>query len=295
MGPFLAIGAFGSPGESTSVRVRSTVNLIAGRGVAEVQTGQTASYDLLGGDILLLVGQGDGDLSGTLIDASRPVAVLGGVNCLKLPQQLPPFAGACDHVEEQLPPVESWGRAAVVPALQQRIGVGSYVRILSLTGDNLLIFDPPSTHAAVRLGARQVLDLPVERSFLVRGEGRFLVAQFMASQGGGGTRSGDPALVYQPPVDLWRRRFRFDMPESYTRRYLEAAAPRGATVLLDDVPLRGTPQPAGPYDVWHAEVSPGVHTVRSADDAPLSLTWSAVGEYVSFLTTGGYDVRCLDP
>jgi hypothetical protein len=295
LGSFLAIGAFGASDESTEVRVRPTVNLVAGGGVSEVQPGHTAAFVHQGGDVLLLVGQGDGDLSGSLVDASRRVAVLSGANCLQLPQQLPAFNGACDHVEEQLPPVESWGRAVVVPALQQRFGIGSYVRILSLSANNLLSFDPPSTHEPVRLDARQVLDLPVERSFLVRGEGRFLVAQFMASQGRGGSRSGDPALVYQPPVELWRRRFRFAMPESYTRRYLDAVAPRGAIVLLDDAPLRGTSQPAGPYEVWHAEVSPGVHTVRSTDDAPLALTWSAVDQFVSFLTTGGYDVRCLDP
>ncbi|KAK9394606.1 IgGFc-binding protein-like [Crotalus adamanteus] len=50
------------------------------------------------------------DLSGTRIESTKPVAVLSGHTCVTK------FT-ACDHVVEQLLPVQSWGTTFIVPAL----------------------------------------------------------------------------------------------------------------------------------------------------------------------------------
>ncbi len=48
-----------------------------------------------------------GDLSGALISADRPIAVMAGQNCTYLPNR---NYCCCDHIEEMLLPVESWGK-----------------------------------------------------------------------------------------------------------------------------------------------------------------------------------------
>ncbi|MEE6482046.1 hypothetical protein FKM82_013131 [Ascaphus truei] len=54
--------------------------------------------------------QSRNDLSGTKVIAQRPVAVLSGHTCSQK-------NGACDHVYEQLLPVDSWGTKFLIPAL----------------------------------------------------------------------------------------------------------------------------------------------------------------------------------
>ncbi len=71
--------------------------------------GSTVSFTLDSGDVYsaMSVGYG-GDMTGARISASKPVAVTAGQNCAYIPNQLE-FC-CCDHIEEQMLPVESWGK-----------------------------------------------------------------------------------------------------------------------------------------------------------------------------------------
>jgi hypothetical protein len=57
------------------------------------------------------LGVGAGDLTGTTIESSQPVAVFVGHDCTTVPSDRP----ASDHLEEQLLPVESYGKKFVIP------------------------------------------------------------------------------------------------------------------------------------------------------------------------------------
>ncbi len=62
-----------------------------------LQQGQ--SYRLINNDGL------DADMTGTTINADKPVAVFGGVKIALIPAS----TAAGDHLVEQLPPVSTWG------------------------------------------------------------------------------------------------------------------------------------------------------------------------------------------
>jgi len=70
--------------------------------------GSTVSFTLDSGDVYSAMSIGyNGDMSGAEISASKPVAVTAGQNCAYIPNQLE-FC-CCDHLEEQMLPVSSWG------------------------------------------------------------------------------------------------------------------------------------------------------------------------------------------
>ena len=64
-----------------------------------------------------------GDLSGTLIIADKPVAVIGGQNCTYLPNENYP---ACDHIVEMMTPMESWGQFYHSLPFQDRLKGDTY-------------------------------------------------------------------------------------------------------------------------------------------------------------------------
>jgi hypothetical protein len=64
-----------------------------------------------------------GDLSGSLIESDRDVAVFGRVSCANVPIGI----AACDHIEEQLFPTSTWGTSFVSVSLAIRFG-GDVVR-----------------------------------------------------------------------------------------------------------------------------------------------------------------------
>src|SRR5262249_36627909 len=102
--------------DGTDVMVTSSTHIIAGPGVPAMNPGDSHRFQLNEGDVLQLetLSTGD-DLSGTYIEATKPVAVFAGVECA-----VNLMAGAsnnnfCDHVEEQILPLVAWGKNYVAP------------------------------------------------------------------------------------------------------------------------------------------------------------------------------------
>src|SRR5699024_3059198 len=70
-------------------------------------------------EVLNLPGAADApveDLTGTLVEASAPVSVFGGHSCVYVPFTSP----ACDHLEDQLFPLETWGQRFILAPLKLR-------------------------------------------------------------------------------------------------------------------------------------------------------------------------------
>jgi len=70
------------------------------------------------------------DLSGTIVTATKPVAVFGGHNCANIP----PGQVACDHIVEQLTPPDSWGKSFATMPLATRLN-GDTFRFLASTNN----------------------------------------------------------------------------------------------------------------------------------------------------------------
>ncbi len=79
--------------------------------------GQTREYSLNSGDVLLVAGIGaNNDLTGSTINADKPVAVISGNFCTYVPT----WNSACDFTIEQEIPQNYWGKEIVVPFIVER-------------------------------------------------------------------------------------------------------------------------------------------------------------------------------
>ena len=66
------------------------------------------------------------DLTGTVVTSDKPVAVFSGVQCANVPEGVT----YCDHLVEQMVPVETWGKSFVTSPLATRTG-GDIFRVLA--------------------------------------------------------------------------------------------------------------------------------------------------------------------
>ncbi len=76
--------------------------------------GQTKTFSMNKGDVWIVGNEAnskEGDMTGSVIQSSLPVAVIAGNQCANVPTPLP----WCDYITEQMTPIESWGRHLLVP------------------------------------------------------------------------------------------------------------------------------------------------------------------------------------
>ena len=67
-----------------------------------------------------------GDLTGTIVSSTKPIVVYGGNECANIPMS----DCCCDHVVEQMPPINTWGNKFITVPLALRT-VGDMIRVIS--------------------------------------------------------------------------------------------------------------------------------------------------------------------
>lgn len=285
LGGFIAVVA--TAGETTSV----TVRLPANAGVSEAENNVVRHDNLTPGDVAVIVGDRAGDLSGARVEASGPVAVFVGHDCTQVPIGRP----ACDHLEEQLFPLEVLGREYVVSRLRDRAAVVHATRAVAALDNTVVRVEPASLYPPVLLNAGERIDIQSDASFRISASSPLVVAQFMVGQGSSREVSGDPAMVLEVPSQQFRSRYDFLVPATYQRNFLDVVAPQGSHPLLDGAALGGESERVGPWDVVHVEVRPGAHRLTTSEGVPLGVKVSGTAPYTSYMYPGGLDLRLLTP
>ena len=87
------------------------------------------------GEAYQLQATGQGDLTGSLITSSAPVAVFGSVECVNITTD----CYACDHIVEQIPPIATWGQSFIAAPLASRNGDILHVFCLVLVFQLLIL------------------------------------------------------------------------------------------------------------------------------------------------------------
>lgn len=291
--------------DATDVTVTTTARVFGSHGAPNFEPGDPQSVALNQGDVLQLLAF-DGDLTGTDIHATQPVQVLGGHYCANIPAGV----GACDHIEESIPPVDRLGRryAVTTPTLAGPLegpARTSVVRIIATEDDTSLAFDPP-VPALNHIGRTgEFVEIIGQDGFIVDSDRPVLVAQYLVgSSYGVGPHPpppeeirlrGDPAMTIVAPVEQYRDRYLFHAPENYPHNFVNIVGPADAEVLLDgeSIPLSS---PLGRGDFAFARVPLGVgatagdHVVRS--NLPVGISVYGYGSFTSYWYPGGLD---LDP
>jgi hypothetical protein len=244
------------------------------------------------------------DLSGTVIKASKAIQVIGGHDCTFMPST----SYACDHIEESLFPVTTWGTEVLVTAPQAVAGVASgsglpdpqIVRVFSGVDGNMVTLDPPIFPGGV-LNKGDYADIPLsDKDFLVKGTGALLVAQYMLGgdlvdpkDSGTANSKGDPSLSLAVPSAQFRTSYSFLAPESYSYNFVNVITEKGATPSLDGAPIGGTPSPIGStgFQVTRLPVKGGAHSISG--DKPFGIVVYGYGAYTSYMYPGGLDLNSI--
>jgi len=227
-----------------------------------------------------------GDLTGSRIVASAPVAVLAGHVCTFMPFDY----YACDHLEEMMFPLETWGSQALMTAPRAPSGnsnAASLYRVVSGATANFIGFEP-EVHPPVQLNTGEFVEFLSAQDFLVSGTAPLYVTQALLSEHALDAQSGDPALGSGIPINQWRSEYDFLVPETYSSNYLNLAAPKGAAVYLDGQLIEAwEATSAAGHKVARLEAEPGSHHIESVGGVGFGITSYGYASYTSYLLPGG--------
>ena len=292
----------------TTISVRPTSKVMAGPGVQELQAYPPEPYAFVmeRGDVLNLETEGahGTDLTGTKITADRKISVFGGHECANVPL-FPDVVSYCDHVEQQLFPVQAWGSHYVADAFEARSPAQKDVwRVLSGAKDVHIEFDPPVAGPYV-LNEGTWVEFSAEGNFEVTATGPVMLGHFLqgskydgfepAGDCYGGTGIGDPAFTLAVPVEQYLDEYIVTTPMAYVEDYVNiiAKAADGISVTIDgeglSVPLEAVG--GGEYGVARVSIADGVHTIKAQD--PFGVTAYGYDCDVSYAYPGGLALKAL--
>jgi hypothetical protein len=324
-GFFTVVGVEESP-VTVEIKVTAFVEASADGAVRALAPGESATFTLARGDALQLVTQSPRaatdcpaggpvdslptgvtnnycpmarthDLTGSEVRSTGRVQVIAGHACAFVPFN----RWACDHLEESVFPVESWGRESIVAVTRPLRGEPNLVRVVSAHDGNAITFEPP-VHPPVTLGRGQVVELESSMDFRVSGSEPFAVMQLLVGQdyfgpGASGFMAvGDPGLSLVIPSEQFRSDYIFLAPASYRENHLTVIAPDGAEVVLDGTAIAGDLfAPIGATGMRSARlpIEGGVHRITGAE--PFGITVHGFGTYTSYIYPGGLDIEAIGP
>jgi len=236
------------------------------------------------------------DLTGTRITADQPVAVFSGHNCTFVPYN----RWACDHLEEQMFPLETWGKEYVVTRavpIFPRNPEPNIWKILSGKDGNVISFDPPSVNPQITLNAGEWVEFESRENFKITGTEGFMVAQFMVGMNYYGYENaaeyGDPAMCLGIPYEQYRDEYTFLTPLTYEMSWVNVTIKSGSEggVLLDGLPVsvQWTPIGTSGFVVGTIDLVGGVHQITAP--TAFGITVYGVGDYTSYMYPGGLDLE----
>jgi hypothetical protein len=186
------------------------------------------------------------DLSGSIIDTSKPTAVFGGHRCAYVPTYDPnnglPYAW-CDHLEEQLLPLEAWGNEYMAVRAPPRTPDPNEAfhpdedwmawRIVGSKDNTVVNFEPSiEIGDSVNIDAGDVIQFESSMDFHVSSNEPILIAAYMP----GGKlylgNEGDPYMVQMVPIQQYRDDYVFLSDESYDNDYAKLIRPTGAAISV---------------------------------------------------------------
>jgi hypothetical protein len=248
---------------------------------------------------------GPQDVTGTELLADHPIAVFAGCKRTSVPTR---YTGVLprDHLVEQLPPLDAWGKSAlavphfpVTPASKEV----AIVRILpAYRGTDVTVTSSTSTQVYT-LSTGTPLDLQLTGPMNITATQPILVAQYEHSVGerfmSGGFGIGDPFMMLVPPVEQFDTSYAFQsvehpqFPAPY--HYINVVIPRQGigSLRLDGARLNATFRgiPGSNYEYAQINVTPGAHYI--AADSAFGLYVYGFGSANSYGYPGGMLFRRL--
>lgn len=307
-------------------------------GIPALAAGETTQVVLNQFDVLSLETNAPGaDLTGSIVTASQDVVVFGGSEAANAPNtnhcvDIDPETGegvceakpdeicqdnydcndarlntcCADHLEQQLFPIDTWGRHYVAAKSYDRGLELDQWRILAAE-DDTKVETVPAVVDIPTLNAGEWYEFGSRADFEIISDKPVMVGQFLASQDApnpnlreqiepGDAGTGDPAFILSVPVEQFRQDFVFLAPDKYAFDYVTVVAPVEAQVFFDEDPVPGEWTVIGDASAWKVArfpIADGVHFIQS--DEPCAITVYGYDQYVSYGYPGGLNLDVVDP
>ncbi|HEY0550209.1 MAG TPA: immunoglobulin domain-containing protein [Verrucomicrobiae bacterium] len=209
---------------------------------------------------LRAAGNSGTDLSGTFIQADKPIAVFGSHGCAQIPDGTDYF---CNYLVEQVSPVGEYGTRFALRHFETRSG--SVLRILAAQ-DGTSVQVNSLLPATINRG--QLHEVQLGGDALVTATKPVQVMHYAESANAHNANftAGDPSMTLIPPTTKWLDHYEVCVPDSgFSAHYLNIVKPLGASVMLGGAVVGGFSATFGGYEAAVVPVLPGtVHRLASA-------------------------------
>ncbi|MFH1052543.1 MAG: hypothetical protein V1779_16615 [bacterium] len=184
------------------------------RTVSGLTPGQTSTWSLNRGDVLLISSLGkDSELSGSIITASKPVAVVSGNFCAYIPTN----CGCCDVIEEMELPTSSWGTEYHVTRIVNRLK-NSLIKVFAKEAKTKIFMDHLQIGFLRNGGGQEQdgylsrrADVGAPRPIVYSGDKPIGVTQYNCGQLDDNIVS-DPFQLILTPLEQYQREIIFNTP-----------------------------------------------------------------------------------
>jgi hypothetical protein len=255
----------------TRVHLQTTARVIAGGPFPNgIDKGASADATLQPFEVLNLeTGDFNADFTGTLIDATQPIAVFPGSEASDAPyfQTLSQRFCCADHLEHQTAPVRAVGKSYALAKMPNRtkavIAAGGNIGVVDETEYyRVVAVASGTTHVTTTLrhpwaafdlnGEGDSQTIPSQTDFILDASQPAMVLDVQASQDAGGVPrglpGGDPSTAFVSPREQWRSDYVLLTPDKYVFDYLVIVAPNGAHAYVDGLVLDVTNSDVTPSD-----------------------------------------------
>jgi len=253
------------------------------------------------------------DMTGTAVDSNQPIAVFSGTeeSGVGLPEDAPKppswdenSNGCCNqHLEEQLHPVESFGKRFLIT----RSPVRSNPEFTSWEEPDILRFvgaaapaevttnlPAPLDHFTLQPG--EVKDTWTQKDIVVDATAPIVVAQLLVGEGYvEPTPKGDPSFTIFPPVEQARTEYVFLSPAEWKENWVVVGTEKGNDITLDTASLGGcSVHSAGSidgkeYEARRCPLTPGVH--RMSGKLPFQIMAYGYSNADAYAFAGGANIK----
>ncbi len=292
----------------TNVTIRTSTPTLGAPGYPALAKGGEVKVKLGPFDVFNLESDGmPGDFSGSTVIADRAVVVFTGTELSGAPyltKDIPQLegGGSCclDHLEEQLFPVESYGKKFAIPHSAIRSTTGyvepDVIRIMGVAATATVKTNLAPPNDSFTLAPGEVRETWTQKDFVLEASEPVAVAQILVAQAQvDGPYTGDPSLTIFPAVDQFRRNYLFGVPTSWDTNYIVITMPKGTNVTIDGAPVpkscaaRMMGTVAGTdYESRTCPLGAGAHSM--AGDKPFGITAYGYGRAGSYAFVGGANV-----
>ncbi len=268
--------------DDTTVTLLPTVAVEGGEGVPSGPAGAPLTFVLDRGEHAQLTQAAD--LSGSVIEADKPVGLLAGHPCMRWPTGVP----FCDHGEQMIPPVRALGSEYVSVMHRPRGDEPAFYRLVGAVDGTQLEYSSDVGGPSTLQRGEQVY-FSTTQPFVLRSQDDdhpFLLFTYMTGSGYSQATSGkgDPDFVLNVPVAQYMSSYVFFADPTYPETNLVLVRSRqgGAfhDVELDCSGVVTDWQPLGDYEWTRVDLmtgdfqgvngcSTGRHQIRS--DGPFGL------------------------